>query len=246
MRATPLTNGQNFFFDISAVTPGALLWTTLSWEDDLIMTNVRSFDVKAYDNSIAGYVDLGWGDDFRIAQQFNDPNYNPGTLPKPYIPQAPYLVGNFDEFTQSYSAPAWKLVNGQVVSLLNSTFAHEGRIPPLVEDIRFDAQFGQAAYPFPTGNTYTGNIGDNNTGVVRLRRVWDSWSTEYTQAQAKGVFAATGFPAGPQFAPPVYPSYPAPYPAPLRGIQIQIRVADPTNQRIKSLTIIQDFTDKLN
>ena len=37
-----------------------------SWEDDLIMTGVRSFDVKAYDNSLAGYADLGWGDDLRL------------------------------------------------------------------------------------------------------------------------------------------------------------------------------------
>jgi hypothetical protein len=207
------------------------------------MTNVRSFDVKAYDNSIAGYVDLGWGDDFRIAQQFNDGNYNPTTAPTPYFPQAPYLVGNFDEFTQSYAAPAWKLVNGTVVSLLGSTFAHEGRMPPLVQDNRFDSQWGAATYPFPVGNTYNGNIGDNNAGVVRMRRTWDSWSTAYSQAQSKGVYS-TGFPEGPGFSPPVYPSYPPPYPAPLLGLQIQIRVADPTNQRIKSLTIIQDFSDK--
>ena len=45
--------------------------------------------------------------------------------------------------------------------------------------------------------------------------------------------------------PPIYPSYPPPYQAPLRGIQIQIRAVDPTNQKIKSLTIRQDFTDKL-
>ena len=31
----------------------------------------------------------------------------------------------------------------------------------------------------------------------------------------------------------------------LRGIQIQIRVVDPTNSRVKSITIRQDFTDKL-
>ena len=82
---------------------------------------------------------------------------------------------------------------------------------------------------------------------MRLRRVWDSWSTEYSQAPGTGVTSNTvsGFPAGPPFPPPIYPSYPPPYPAPLRGIQIQIRVADPTNQRIKSLTIRQDFTDKL-
>ena len=38
----------------------------VSWEDDLVMTNVRSFDVKAYDNAFAGYADLGWGDDLRL------------------------------------------------------------------------------------------------------------------------------------------------------------------------------------
>ena len=82
--------------------------------------------------------------------------------------------------------------------------------------------------------------------MVRLRRVWDSWSTEYTQAPGTGVNPARPvFPAGPPFAPPIYPSYPPPYPAPLRGIQIQIRVTDPTNQRVKTLTIRQDFTDKL-
>ena len=27
------------------------------------MTGVRSFDIKAYDNSLAAYADLGWGDD---------------------------------------------------------------------------------------------------------------------------------------------------------------------------------------
>ena len=31
----------------------------VSFEDDLVMTNVRSFDVKAYDNAYAGYADLG-------------------------------------------------------------------------------------------------------------------------------------------------------------------------------------------
>ena len=58
--------------------------------------------------------------------------------------------------------------------------------------------------------------------------------------------STTGQVHGPRSGfPPIYPSYPPPYQAPLRGIQIQIRVADPTNQRIKSLTIRQDFTDKL-
>jgi hypothetical protein len=92
-----------------------------------------------------------------------------------------------------------------------------------------------------------GNLGDDRPGIVRLRRVWDSWSTDYSRAPGRGLDStvSVGFQAGPPFSPPIYPSYPPPYPAPLRGIQIQIRVADPTNQRIKSVTIRQDFTDKL-
>ena len=41
------------------------LWGVYGWEDDLVMTGVRSFDIKAYDNALAAYADLGWGDDPR-------------------------------------------------------------------------------------------------------------------------------------------------------------------------------------
>jgi len=43
----------------------------------------------------------------------------------------------------------------------------------------------------------------------------------------------------------VLPSYPAPYEAPLTGIQVQIRVVDPANQRTKILTTRYDFSDRL-
>jgi hypothetical protein len=202
------------------------LWSQ-SWEDDLIMTGVRSFDIKAYDNSLAAYADLGWGDDLRLT----------GAAGLPYLNQTPLTT-------------TWGVA---IYDTYGETFAHEGRMPPLVEDQRADYQFGAATYSLPPGNTYTGNIGDDQPGIVRLRRVWDSWSTEYTQAPGTGVYlnkgnAAdpyNGFPWGPPYSPPIYPSYPPPYPAPLRGIQIQIRVTDPTYQRIKTLTIRHDFTDKL-
>jgi hypothetical protein len=216
----PIPNG--FFPFAGGVAPP--LWSQ-SWEDDLIMTGVRSFDIKAYDNSKSDYVDLGWGDDARLT----------GTIG--FLNQTPLGI-------------TW---NGQVYDTFNQTFAHEGRMPPMVEDNRFDAQFGAAMYSLPTGNTYTGNIGDDQQGIFRLRRVWDSWSTDYSHAPGTGVYLnkgnsadpLNGFPWGPPYSPPIFPSYPPPYPAPLRGIQIQIRVADPTNQRIKTLTIRQDFTDKL-
>ena len=248
--ANPNPNG---FFPLTG-TPATVpdLWPR-SWEDDLIMTNVRSFDVKAYDNSLSAYADLGWGDDPRLTGTLT-PQYlgvplNLGTPPS-YIP---YLAGNYDPVNGYGTTSPAAYINNTMYDLLNQTFAHEGRIPPRVNDNRLDAQYGLAASYLPPGSsylppngTYTGNIGDDQPGLPRLRRVWDSWSTEYTQAPGTGVNNSTGFPVGPPSqTPPIYPSYPPPYPAPLRGIQIQIRVADPTNQRIKTLTIRQDFTDKL-
>jgi hypothetical protein len=232
--------GGNSQFFLAPPASNPALWTSLSWEDDLIMTGVRSFDVKAYDNAYAGYSDLGWGDDLRLYLPYQN---LPGYIGPPSLTFPPGL-------NATPPVTVWPPVNPQadptagLFSTINQTFAHEGRMPPLVEDLRVDAQYGAATYPFPAGNTYTGNVGDDNAGVVRLRRVWDSWSTEYSRAPATGVYG-NGFPAGPPFSPPIYPSYPPPYPAPLRGIQIQIRVVDPTNQRVKSLTIRQDFTDKL-
>ena len=55
----------------------------MSWEDDLIMTGVRSFDVKAYDNAFAGYADLGWGDDLRLYLPYsNIPSYLYSAIPR--------------------------------------------------------------------------------------------------------------------------------------------------------------------
>jgi prepilin-type N-terminal cleavage/methylation domain-containing protein len=230
---------------------GVPLWP-ISWEDDLIMTGVRSFDVKVYDNTLANYADLGWGDDIRLASTvLGWTGVGPENPPYPMPNFPPFLQGNYDFALGNYrfdGGPVHLYVNGGYVDLFQS-FAHEGRMPPLINDNRFDAQFGAAFYP---GYVYTGNIGDNTAGIQRLRRVWDSWSTDYTNAPANGIDSAqagnnlpAGMSWGPPFQPPIYPSYPPPYPAPLLGIQIQIRVTDPTNQRIKSLTIRQDFTDKL-
>jgi prepilin-type N-terminal cleavage/methylation domain-containing protein len=216
----------------------------VSFEDDLVMTNVRSFDVKAYDNSFGGYADLGWADDLRLwlpysneAGFINPNNIAPGLASTPPLTVWPPLA-----------------VGGVAYDTVGQTFAHEGRMPPITNDLRFDAQFGIAANYLGAGSGYltanmgtynNGNIGDDSPGVVRLRRVWDSWSTTYSNAPGHGLNAGTGFLVGPPYSPPVYPSYPAPYPAALRGIQIQIRVADPTNQRVKSLTIRQDFAGQL-
>jgi hypothetical protein len=236
------------------------LWPSVG-EDDLIMTGVRSFDIKAYDDLYAGYVDLGWKNDLRIGDNLNGGNipefsrqtdntqaytFLSGTPSKAYSPftGAPGLDGpntglNGRPFDGARSMPTL------------STFGHEGRMPPLIGDARPDAQFPVGYYPGPTFSTYpidgngVTNLGDDSANINRLRRVFDTWSTDYSVAPAHAVDPSTGTVYGPPFSPPVYPSYPPPYPAPLKGIQIQVRVVDPTNQRIKQVTIRHDFTDRL-
>ena len=191
----------------------AYLMPFIVWEDDLILTGVRSFDVKAYDPSasyygqVAGYYDLGY---------------------------ATLLAGT--------PAGVFSGTNPQ-------GFGHEGRIPPLTSDRRVDPQWPALYWPNANPPGYLPNsIGDDGNSVIRLRRTYDTWSTTYSRAPAT--------PSNPLLAPPflnngttpyrpVYPSYPAPYPVPLRGIQVQIRVVDPQNQHAKVLTIRHDFSDKL-
>ncbi len=252
--------GQNSYFwpGGAPISTNPLLWQS-SWEDDLIMTGVRSFDVKAFDPALSNYADLGWGDDLRpqMTQTWASTaflNY----VASHQNPPVPFLAGNLDYSPLLFGGnpiyPPRVPIQNNFPDYINQTFAHEGRMPPMVEDNRLDPQFPNPNYvsynnfipQYAAFPNYSGNIGDDSPGIVRLRRVWDSWSFEYSQVTAVGVDSHSGgFPAGPRFSPPVYPSYPPPYPAPLRGIQIQIRVVDPTNQRIKSLTIRQDFTDKL-
>ncbi len=211
---------------------------SLAWEDDLIMTGVRSFDVKAYDQNAPlynlGAVVYAGGDYKDLGYASTDYTANLGAA------NNPLLTGTPSGITDG----AYGNINGTIFGNPMG-FGHEGRMPPLVGDLRLDPQ---RPVVNPTGSSIPGlanNVGDNTVGLMRLRRVWDSWSTDYTNAPAVDVnLRGSPIQAGPADR-PVFPSYPAPYPQPLRGLQIQIRVVDPKNEKVKVLTIRHDFSDKL-
>ena len=186
--------GQNSYFWGGRNVTLAGLWQ-LTWEDDLIMTGVRSFDVKAYDSALANYADLGWGDDLRLYAPYqNAPGaLYPNLLTNPPVPP-PALAG-------TPQLLAWPPVNSPTTTVYNTlnTFAHEGRMPPLIEDNRLDYQYPNPTYvnqttyvpqytiaPYNYPN-YSSNVGDDTPGIVRLRRVWDTWLTDYSLAPATGV-----------------------------------------------------------
>ena len=125
-------------------------------------------------------------------------------------------------------------------------------MPPLVDDNRLDARIptglrstNAAARCAPVPLSTNSNIGDDSTGSIRLRRVWDTWSTDYTQAPATGI-------NDPTTVPPVgpirlrdaagLPVVSAPLPGAAAGHPDPDPGRRPPNQRIKVLTIRQDFT----
>ena len=206
------------------------------FEDDLIATNVRSFNVKAFDPS-PRYINSSTGNLVPLLPGYFDLGYISGINP----------TNNLGQFDARYASGALTVTGSDSnTSIPYSTiiathpylldcFGHEGRIPPLIADYRFDPQY-------PYINNVKNNVGDSTTTVLRMRRVWDSWSTTYTAAPAQHMDPSTGPLSG--FAPAI-PSYPAPYPSALRGIEIQIRLTDPDDLRIKTMTIRQDFSEKL-
>ena len=233
---TPLTQVETGAAPFSSDNAGSSSFVPVTplnhlWEDDLIMTNVRSFDVKAYDPDAplynyvnnngyvsgpfsAGYQDLGYGASAYLAGW-------PTTTAPPFQPLVP---------PYNFAGPP-------------TGFGHEGRIPPLPADFRLNPS--RSVY-FDANNNpqpiYVGDATQNHgLGVIRLTHTFDTWSTAYTNAPGSDILL-NGYSTN---STPIYPSFPPPYPSPLRGIQIQIRVVDPRNERSKSLTIRHDFTDKL-
>jgi len=208
------------------------------WEDDLIMTGVRSFDVKAFDQNAQVY------------------SYN-NLVGGPVTPTTPvYNAGYYDlgyastDYFRAFgsSATGLGLLTGTPQQIMDGNqnpqgFGHEGRMPPNPNDLRVDPQ--RPLIKNSAGGVDPNYLGDSNPGLQRIRRVWDTWSTDYTTAPAVDV-NLRGSPILPfPLDRPIYPSYPPPYPQPLRGIQVQIRVVDPKNEKVKVLTIRQDFSDKL-
>lgn len=231
-------------------TPGTLSAFDLGgasvFEDDVVASNVRSFNVKAFDPSpryystasstfvslLPGFYDLGYAAGLNPATGTYQTSYAAGVNTVPGTDANVIVPG-------TGAAVPLSTITGTHPFYLES-FGHEGRIPPLTSDLRVDPQY--PTFVNGAGSTVPTALGDDTATVVRMRRTWDSWSTTYTDAPALPLDPTTGPISG--FA-PVVPSYPAPYPAALRGLEIQIRLTDPDDKRIKSITIRQDFTEKL-
>jgi hypothetical protein len=99
---------------------------------------------------------------------------------------------------------------------------------------------GTYATPFSgIGNTQSGI----DPSVTPYSRVYDTWSQTYENFNGfDNNSAASGTPIVDASGNGVSGySYPPPYPVPLRGIKVTIRVFEPASRQIREVSVVQDF-----
>jgi type II secretory pathway component PulJ len=188
---------------------------TIRISDDIILTNVIGFDVKAWEPALGQYVDLGYEmrptDPLNLTRVQEIKHY-----PAEIANDAPYVSGEmfYHRGYCALGAPA----NGYYAYLLGDYFVNNTKPP------------------------------------IFAPRVYDTWSTHYENVGLPGLSTTTyppgqgtnGFDddgngiiddAGEKLTSP-------PYPVPLRGIQVKIRVFEPDSRQIREVTIVQDFLPK--
>lgn len=208
--------------------------------EDVVLTNVIGFDVKAWDptapvllvtpgGSIQPYTllpgDRGYMTKLR--------DYLNGASGVGVVSYGAYVDLNYLCRVQDPSLPGTVPANAALAPLNNSSFGWAGNVrSPL-----------RGANPIVSSSPSTASL---------RSAVYDTWSThyEYDGVDTDGTLGidqgTNGFDdngdgvvddANEQEAPP-------PYAASLRGIQVRIRVFDPASRQIREVTVVQDFLPK--
>jgi type II secretory pathway pseudopilin PulG len=186
--------------------------------DDIILTNVIGFDVKAWEPALGQYVDLGYE-------------------MRPFDPSNPSKVQEIKHYPAAIPTDAPEDPSGKM-------FYHRGYSSLNAPDS------GNGYYAYLLGCYFK----NNPSTTIFAPRVYDTWSTHYESVGLAGL-DPTAYPPGrstngldddgngmvddegEKITSP-------PYPAPLRAIQVKIRVFEPDSRQIRELTIVQDFLPK--
>jgi hypothetical protein len=191
----------------------------------------------------------------------------PGYYPSPRVAEDAILnnVIGFDVKAWDPAAPVLPSPSGQVlmpgdpgyITVLNSGVA------PISVGAYVDLNYGYSAGPagwqtlISFGSVFAGpgdpksrTYGTDPTAPAVLRSaVYDTWSTHYERELGNGR-GINGFddPVGGVadgiVDDPGEMEFPPPYAAPLRGIQVKIRVFEPDSRQVREVTVIQEFVTK--
>jgi hypothetical protein len=192
--------------------------------EDVLLTNVIGFDVKAWDP----------GAPVLQYPSAVSPNPNPALLPGD-----PGYAAALTAHQTSPGNPA-AIGFGAYVDLgFMPTYdaTSIGEPQPLFSRLNYDPATGPPSQPGPRSN---------------LERVYDTWSTHYEGNGFKEVGNTSGLTtdAGTNgfdddgngvVDEAAEQETSAPYPVPLRGIQIKIRIFEPDSRQIREVTVVQRF-----
>jgi hypothetical protein len=214
---TPGTGVGEFYWQFSAN----------GYPEDIILTHVIGFDVKAWDPGAPIYEATINGRKVSLAP--GDPGWTSMAL------------------TAAASKVPWAypwIGCGAFVDLGYGYYYSGGKKNPLQTAIPL-ANANPPGMPQPHFNlTYVNNVG--------LSRTYDTWSTHYAMnaqdgdpnhARKTDPNASNGFDDDGINGPddPGESMYPPPYPYPLRAIQVKIRAFEPSSRQVREVTVTQDF-----
>jgi len=104
---------------------------------------------------------------------------------------------------------------------------------------------GYAGVSYASAPNGLGHLGDPNSqlnGTATTARVYDTWSTTYFGTLWNdGIDKDANGTANGIVDDDSEKTNPPPYPVPLRGIQVKIRVFEPDSKQIREVTVVQDF-----
>lgn len=208
----PKTDGVDFWVNGTSTLatdprpfPDNALGSGTRVADDVILTNVISFDVKAYDttfedpitgNLVGRYVDLGYNN----------------------------TVCDHNGYVANNNLAKGLSHRGHIRSGLNAVATTDARVYDTYTNHYESDGIRESTAPTTTNPVIdaTTNGNDDNGNVVIDESVYDGDPDPTTSASGEN-----------ETAPP--------YPIPLRGIQVKIRIFEPDSRQIREVTVVQDF-----
>ncbi len=187
----------------------------------MVLTNVLSFDVKVYDNRVPLYL----ASDNRSALVPSDVGYwtSSGTV---------VGYGAYVDLGYGYN---WNLNPPTQLSTMVTPFIGKPATMP--------GNSFQQLSQWNSGGNYTTQV---------FFPTYDTWSLHYESPGSWNSYTGIGNNGldDPDVISGLYVNgvddpgefqFPAPYPTPLRGIQVKIRTYEPDSKQIREVTIVQDF-----
>ena len=210
----------------NSLTPFPVDDPSQRYGEDVVLTNVLSFDVKVWDPGAAVL---------------------PDASQRPLVPSDPGYIPEFKNWRAATYPAAWHAQPVQYGAYVDLNYANTpinfgGSIPPSYFANGF---FGSGN----NGGPFSLLVAGNNNGIA----TYDSWCQGYEyfhydiQANQSPNQAYDGFDNGTAGASngvvddPTERLSSPPYPVPLRGVQIKIRVYEPSTRQVREVTIAETF-----